>query len=213
MFTWVKHALKRATGRHVQLTEDVHNELEDWSKLVLSLASHPTHLSKLQPPPPTWIGTTDASGSGMGGVCQDPEGQYFVWKSPFSLETQASLVSSSKTTGYVTTNNLDIGALIMQFLIFAPRMAPLAHIHTYVDNTAVHGWANRCSVSTASSIGPILWELSLEARRQHSYASIGRVPGEYNKMADAMSRVTHPVAYDTGKGRRGGDDPAVGTFP
>ena len=25
MFTWVKHALKRATGRHAQLTVDVHN--------------------------------------------------------------------------------------------------------------------------------------------------------------------------------------------
>ena len=29
MFTRVKHALKRATGRHAQLTADVHNELED----------------------------------------------------------------------------------------------------------------------------------------------------------------------------------------
>ena len=29
MFTQVQHALKRATGRHAQITADVHNELED----------------------------------------------------------------------------------------------------------------------------------------------------------------------------------------
>ena len=31
MFTRVKHALKRVTGRHVQLTADVHDDLEAWS--------------------------------------------------------------------------------------------------------------------------------------------------------------------------------------
>ena len=75
MFTRVQHALKRVTGRHVQLTADMHDELEAWRELVRSLASRPTYLHKLQPFPPIWIGTTNASGSGMGGVCRDPEGQ------------------------------------------------------------------------------------------------------------------------------------------
>ena len=113
----------------------------------------------------------------MGGVCQDPEGQYFVWQPPFSLATQARLMSSSKSTGAMTINNLDLGLLLMQILIFAPRMALLAHIHTYIDNTAAQGWSNRVSVSTSSSVRPVLWELSLEARRQHIHTSIGRVPG------------------------------------
>ena len=113
MFKRVQHAIKRVTGRHIQLTADVHDELEAWRKLVRSLASRPTHLCKLQHLPPTWIGTTNASGSIMGGVCQDPEGHYFVWKSPFSLATQARLVSYSNLTGYVTINNLELGALLM----------------------------------------------------------------------------------------------------
>ena len=79
----------------------------------------------------------------------------------------------------------------MQILIFTPNMAPLAHIHMYVDNTAAQVWANRGSVSTASSVGPILRELSLASRQQHIHASVGRVPGEDNKMADATSRLTH----------------------
>ena len=113
----------------------------------------------------------------MGGVYQDPEGQYFFWKSPFYLDTQARMMSSSNPTGDVTIKNTDLGALLMQLLIFAPRMAPLAHIHTYVNNMAAQRWANRGSVSTTSSIMTTLWELYLAARRKHIYAFIGRVPG------------------------------------
>ena len=113
MSTRVQHALKRVTGRHVQLLSDVHNELEAWGELFRRLASRTTHLRKLQPFPPTWIGTTNASGSVMGGVFQDPEGHYFVWKYPFSLATQARLVYSSNPTVDVTINDLELGSLAM----------------------------------------------------------------------------------------------------
>ena len=75
----------------------------------------------------------------MGGLCQDPEIQYFFWSYPFSLTTQARLMSSSNPTGDVTTNDLEVGALLMQTLLFVPRVTPLEHIHTYVDNTAAQG--------------------------------------------------------------------------
>ena len=100
-------------------------------------------------------------------------------------------MSSSNPTVDVTIKDPDIGALLMHLLIFAPRMVPLAHIHTYVNNTAAQGWDNRGSFSTASSVGPILLELNLVDRRQHIHASVGRVPGEDNKMTDAASRLTH----------------------
>ena len=45
MFTRGQHALKKAVGRHVQLTTDVHNKLEAWRELVRSLASRPTNLN------------------------------------------------------------------------------------------------------------------------------------------------------------------------
>ena len=68
------------------------------------------------------------------------------------MATQARLVSYSNPTGYVTINDLDLRALLMQILIFSPRMMPLDHIHTYINNRATQGWANRSSVSTASSV-------------------------------------------------------------
>ena len=100
-------------------------------------------------------------------------------------------MSSSNPKGDVTINDLELEALLLQILIFAPRMSPLVHINTYVDNTAAQGWANRGSVSTASSVGLIIRELDLAARRQHIHASVGCVQGEDNNMIDAASRLTH----------------------
>ena len=90
----------------------------------------------------------------MGEVCQEAEVQYFVWIYLFSLTTQARMVSSSNPTG--TVNDLELRLMLMHILLFAPRMAPLAHIHIYVDKTAAQGWENRVSVITASPVGPIL---------------------------------------------------------
>ena len=172
IFTRLQHSLKRLVGRHAQLTTDVHNKLEAWRELVRGLANRPNHLRKIEPFAPSWIGNTDVSGSGMGEVCRDPDGKYFVWHSPFSQATQAHMVSSSNPTGDATIKNTDLGALLMQLLISSPRMAPLAHIHAYVNNTAAQRWSNRGSVSTASSVGTTLWELSLADRRQHIHDSI-----------------------------------------
>ena len=85
----------------------------------------------------------------------------------------------------------------MQLLLFAPRMEPLLHIHNYFINTAVQGWANRGSVIMASSVGPILQEIALTARRQHIQSSAGNVPGEDNEVADAASRINHLTEWQS----------------
>ena len=62
------------------------------------------------------------------------------------------MVSYSNPTGYVKINDLELGALLMQLLIFSLRMAPLTHIHTYINNMVSQGWSNRGIVSTVSSV-------------------------------------------------------------
>ena len=105
--------------------------------------------------------------------------------------TQAWSVSFSNPKGDATINDLELGAILIQILVFAPRMAPLAHIRTYVDDTAAQVWANRASVSIAPAVGPILHDLVMAARCQHIHTSVGCVPREDNEMADATSRLTH----------------------
>ena len=76
-------------------------------------------------------------------------------------------------------------------MLFTPRMAILEHIHTCVDNMAAQGWANRGIIITASSVGPILQEISLAERLKHIQISVGRALLEDNKMADAALHLTH----------------------
>ena len=66
MFTRLQHALRTAKGRLIYLSIPVHAELALWRHLVASLAARPTHLREIRPTPPTWIGATDASLTGMG---------------------------------------------------------------------------------------------------------------------------------------------------
>ena len=78
----------------------------------------------------------------------------------------------------------------MKLLIFAPRMEPLDHIITYIDNTSAQVWSNQGIVVTSSSLGYILNKLSFVMIRRHTHASIGRIPGEYNNMEEAVLQLT-----------------------
>ena len=66
---------------------------------------------------------------------------------PLSTNNQTSLVSLTNLQEKITTKGLELGALLMQLLLFAPWMAKLAHIRTYVKKTVAQGWAKKGSVS------------------------------------------------------------------
>ena len=84
MFIRVQHSLKRAVGRHVQLTTYVHDELEVWREVVYSLANRPTHLRELEPFAPSRIGSTVASGSGMEGNAKTQRDDTLFGVPPFT---------------------------------------------------------------------------------------------------------------------------------
>ena len=84
MFIRFQHALIVAKSRRVPLTSTMHDILHTWGRLLASLERRITHLREIPPFPPSWFGAADASGTGMGGVCQYNSGQLFVWHAPFS---------------------------------------------------------------------------------------------------------------------------------
>ena len=92
----------------------------------------------------------------MGGVCYSPNGDWHVWRLTFSTAIRAHILTDENTNGFLTINDLKLAACISHLHLFAPRMAPLKHISTGVDNTAAEILARRGSVSTATSIGPLL---------------------------------------------------------
>ena len=92
---------------------------------------------------------------------------------------------------FLTINDLDLTLHISRLHILSPRMAPLEHIETGVNNTSAESWARRRSVSTATAIGLLLHEAAWITRQENTPVSITRIPGVKNIEAGAASRLTH----------------------
>ena len=127
----------------------------------------------------------------MRGVFYSPSGYWHVWRLTFSTAIRAHILTDENLNVFLTINDLKLAAYIARLYLFAPRMAPLEHISTRVDNTAAESWARRGSVSTATAIGPLLRESDWITRQAKIHASIKRIPGVENIEADAASRLTH----------------------
>ena len=77
----------------------------------------------------------------MGGVCHSPNGDWHVWRLTFSTAIRANILTDKNPAGFLTINDLELAAYIAHLHLFAPRMAPLEHISTGVDNTATESWS------------------------------------------------------------------------
>ena len=76
-----------------------------------------------------------------GGFCHSPNGDWHVWRLTFSTAIRASILTDKNPAGFLTINTLELAAYIAHLHLFAPRMAPLEHISTGVNNTAAESWA------------------------------------------------------------------------
>ena len=77
----------------------------------------------------------------MGGVCYSPSREWHVWRLTFSTAIRAHILTDKNPKGTLTINDLKLEAYIDHLHIFDPRIAPLYHIATEVDNTAAESWA------------------------------------------------------------------------
>ena len=161
MSTRLQHAIRASKGRWIKLSVPVHTELTLLRNMVTSLAARPTHLGEIRPPsspPPTWIGATDASLTGMGGVCYSPSREWHIFRLTFNTAIRAKIIPDDNPQGFLTINDLELAAYFSHLHIFAPCMEPLEHISIEVDNTDADIWDRRGSVITATVIGPLLRE-------------------------------------------------------
>ena len=83
MLTRLQHFMYAVKGKHVQLTAAVHDKIHMLVCILAILESRLTHLHGITPFPPSWFGTTYASGTVMGCVFRDNSGKWFVRRAPF----------------------------------------------------------------------------------------------------------------------------------
>jgi hypothetical protein len=89
--------------------------------LAYNLHRRPTRLFELVPSPPLVIGTTDASGNGIGGVFFVPMDQSseshlvyrpFVWRFRLPESIRSQLISNNNPTGRITNSDLELAAAV-----------------------------------------------------------------------------------------------------
>ncbi len=196
LFSLLQHVLvDQPTSSRLRLSHLVRASLQDWISLAQSLSSTPTPTRSLVPAPPEYIGSVDASGSGLGGFwvsTSDPEKPAIVFRSRFPASISQQLVSASNTTGRLTNSDFELAALIMGSAVLASTQ-PLNHSHIWCgsDNTPAVAWCSRGSNSSkAPSAFLLRWLASLT--RQHSFVLRPvSVPGKSNTIADFCSHSFH----------------------
>lgn len=170
--------------------------LRQWLLLAQSLVDRPTPIIDLVPGPPHYVGASDASGLGMGGIwlptslSADPTP--FVWRAPFLHSVSSALVSAANPLGTINNSLLELVATIAHEAAICSTSGSLPlTVLSGSDNTAAVSWLRRASVTTLGPLAPLLC-LRARLRRAHRLNStVVSVPGVDNVLADFASRSFH----------------------
>ena len=206
MLSFLQHAL--AGNSRIRLTPFLRSCLHDWWHLADELAEHPTPLRYLVPTRPTYVGTSDASKQGMGGVWlptdpanSGPEaaGQLraFAWRCPFPPAIQRQLVSFDNPRGTITNSDLELAGIVTASAMLAAA-TPLYFEDLLIgsDNTPAVAWTNKCSTTTAAAPAYLLRLQGLIARQHRFTPRATYVQGDTNAAADFCSRSFHLTDAD-----------------
>ena len=196
LFSLMQEALRHDDRARIPLSSELHDFLDDLRTLAASLAERPTRLREIVPTAPYVVGASDAAISGMGGIAFLPLAagghQPVLWRSAFTSQTQASLVSFSNPTGTITNSDLELAGTIAHNDIVAQAVDTRERtVYTLSDNTPAAAWQSKGSTTTT---GPAAYLLRLQALHQRQLRYLSRVthiPGVANCMADDCSRLWH----------------------
>ena len=191
LFSQLQSVLTSTMHERLLLTPAVHDQLDDLRWLANDISSRPTRWGEIIDSDPAFLGTVDACGIGMGGTWLDATAAHppLLWRSKFSPDIVALLISSDCPTGTITNSDLEQAALVTH-----PHI--LLHHHdvrertlaVLSDNTAAVSRELRGSTSVHSP-SPYLCRLSSLHQRQFRYRlQPSYLPGPLNTMADILSR-------------------------
>ena len=173
--------------------------LADWRTIIQHLSSTPTPVHHLVPDYPDYVGYSDACRLGMGGVwCSGLQPlSPFVWQVEFPTNIQQALITTDNPSGTITINDLELAALVAQYLALHHSNTPIGdcHLASFCDNTSAVAWATKMRTSKSVPAARLLRYLGLlQLANQTSSLSPISIPGKANDMTDISSR-----AFKSGK--------------
>lgn len=196
LFSPLQEAFRTETSdRRLRLNALVHQFLNDFRQLAETLERRPTRIAELIPRDPSAIGTTDASGQGMGGVAflNTPDGvRPILWRHQFSTKIRNRLITFHNPRGALSIGDLELAATVCQHDVVSMASDTREHtLHDFHDNTAAQYWQRKGSTT---STGPAAAMLRLQSHHQRYFRYVpvhDFLPGVLNRMSDDASRLWH----------------------
>jgi hypothetical protein len=157
------------TKSRLRLSTSVHSFLDDFRCLTATMSERPTKIAELLPQAPLTIGTTDASGTGMGGIhfIPQPGGsiQLCLCCQLIPTELNTRLVTDANPIGDITTSNLELAATITHDDVLAHYVniweRTTNNLH---ENKAAVYWKRKGSTTTSNAASYILHLQALHQR-------------------------------------------------
>jgi hypothetical protein len=175
----------------LSLSTAVHDQLDDLRWLVQDLGSRPTRWGEIVASTPTFLGTVDASGMGMGGTWLSSNDTMppLLWRFSFDDNITRRLVSADNPTGNLTNSDLEQLALACHPDILTTTVDVREQtICTLSDNIAAISREQRGSTSTDAPAAYLCRNSALHQRAFRYLLLVDYLPGPLNTMADDLSR-------------------------
>ena len=177
----------------ITLVPYLRHALMDWLYIIGYMKKNPTSVLLLVTANPSFIGYSDASGVGAGGVwCSgikslDP----FVWRVPWPSDIHSALRTDKNPKGNLTINDLELAGAVLNWLALEARGVHLSfcHVAMFCDNRSAVAWAFKLRTSRSVVAGRLLRLLGIRLHSQNvSSLTPSYLAGDENRMADVVSR-------------------------
>ena len=169
------------------------NAVIDCRTFLHETVSSPTKCKNLVPGWPDFVGITDASGHGAGGVIvgENKAVPPTVFRVQWPPDITAAIVSDDNPTGTITNSDLEMAGLLLLWLVMEDVCPALtnAHIALFSDNSPTVHWVQRLAAKHSRVAMQLVRALALclQISRVSPLTPL-HIAGVYNAMTDIPSR-------------------------
>ena len=172
--------------------EPLRNAVLDCRTFLRETISSPTKCRNLVPAWPDYVGITDASGHGLGGVIigENKAVPSVVFRMQWPTDISRDIVSDDNPDGRITNSDLELAGLLMLWLVMEEVCAVRdAHIALFSDNSPTVHWVERMAAKHSKVAMQLLRALALRLQLAEASPLIPlHIAGVDNAMTDIPSR-------------------------
>ena len=198
LMTPLNLALRQGNFIRIGKTSTLKAALTDWGTLLRQLKKRPTHVETLVERQPDYVGWSDASKEGAGGVwlvghdLPSP----IVWRVQWPQDIQNGLISNDAPEGWLSINDLEMAGMLLHWLVLE-NIVNIRHKHigAWCDNSSSVAWIKKMASKRSLLGGRLCRALGLRYLSTEASPLLSQhVEGTKNTWADVSSRSfsSHP---------------------